>query len=143
VSYKLKYKKVLSLSPCLPLVLKGWDELLKLGYVDSHCTTVINDNYEVIYFECNNEPVAFLLFSTHPEEGYVWIRLVYVRPDHRRNHLYQKMYKKLKNMCIKEGVIPRISGGINTKNKTMITTAKKMGRYIEYSVWTEDLIMKE
>jgi hypothetical protein len=46
-------------------------------------------------------------------------------------------------MCIKEGVIPRISGGINTKNKTMITTAKKMGRYIEYSVWTEDLIMKE
>ena len=137
MSYSLKYNKKLSNSPCLPLMMEGWNELIKIKYVDP--LIILNEDtigdHEVIWMEYKNKPVALITFTCHPDEKYAWIRMTFVEKSHRHQYLYEKMYAKLKKIIIKQG-LPRISGGIYSQNKPMQEAAKKVGRIIEYSVWT-------
>ena len=140
MTYSIKHNEKLSDSPCTPLMIEGWNELIKINYVDP--LVVLDENvigdHQVIWGEFKKKPVALITFTHHPDDHYTWIRMAYVNKDHRQHKLYQKMYALLRTLAIKEGM-PKISGGIYHINEPMQKAAMKVGRVIEYSVWTEFL----
>jgi GNAT superfamily N-acetyltransferase len=139
MTYKMKTAESVVKSPCLPLLVQGWSELLNNKDVDINgVDDVICGKHNILWFEYNDIPVSVLTFTCHPELDYVWIRLVYTLPEHRGVGLYSKLYTSLKNIIKKKG-IKKISGGISCTNTKMKSLAEKLGRKPEYIVYSEIL----
>jgi GNAT superfamily N-acetyltransferase len=136
MGYRVHLSRRIAETPCLPLAVRVWAELLEEGLASHRQPDVLGSDAWVIWVEEEESylPVGFLLYDVDEPRSSVWIRLAGVEKAHRGRGIYQLMWHELVAVARREG-LQEIAGGVHAGNLWMQKAARKSGRHLQYSVW--------
>jgi RimJ/RimL family protein N-acetyltransferase len=117
--------KYLARTPALPLVVEGWNELIKGGRI-LNVVLVFWDDRALVAFR-GNKPVGVLTFAHIEHLKSFDIRIGYVLPQFRRHGVYMELWNALVALA-QEEKIEAIESSTAMENKAMRAAAAKMGR---------------
>ena len=138
---KIEYYKHLLKSGYNQTALEAFSETLKDGNALPFDLPYSYDD-EVIVCLIGTETVGVLTFWVQDWNGVAVIRIVYVKPEHRRKGIHTAMYDKLKRVLKKKG-IKYIYSGVGSANLGMIKVAKKQGRELIGYLFLDTLEVKD
>jgi GNAT superfamily N-acetyltransferase len=121
----LEYFEVCNRTPAMPLMARGWSELIRGDLADP--VQVINWDDEAILALVNGDPAGVMSFSHIKWERVIWVKLGYVLPEFRRQGVYRAMWNRLVEIA-QQRKVPEILGATSVRNAAMQKTMHRLGR---------------
>lgn len=135
--YTLHESDTLNGSPCIPLCVSGWKELLELGYTDPLSVLLYGDQ-SVIWAEQNGKVAGVLVWRYYEGTKELWIVFGYVHPHHRKKGLYRLLHERAVEIARAKGAV-EVAGGVNPTNHGMIQVCSRLGRKLQYLTYSMHL----
>ena len=132
------YYKTVFGSPVMHVMPWAWIDLIKNGWIDEFCRPFEYDEEAFAMvddsLETNNKITGFITFKDYNTVDYsnvIEVGIGYVIPSHRKQGLYEHLYKRLRYEAVKRNKT-FIWSSVWATNKAMLKHAKSQGRKIRY-----------
>lgn len=112
-------------TPAIPLIARGWNELLENGLAPME--TISSWDHLAIVAFAGDVPVGVMTYTHEKWRRLLWVHLGYVAPEVRRHGLYRLMWQRVVAAAQKLGAA-EIHGGTHVDNKAMLKCAEALGR---------------
>lgn len=127
---KLTHFKGIVGTPALPILVRGWADILEAGHVSVHTWPLNHTGECFLAVDSVAGPVGVIGFEHTEWAKEICVTLGYVLHAHRHSGIYNQLWAALVKHAHKAGAL-RITGGANTRNLPMLATAKQQGRVTE------------
>ena len=127
------YKTVFS-SPVMYVMPYAWCELIENGWIDEFCRPFEYDEETFFTTDDNDKVTGFITFKDYNTVDFsnvIEVGIGYVIPSHRKQGLYEHLYKRLRYEAVKRKKT-FIWSSVWATNKGMLKHAERAGRKIRY-----------
>ena len=121
----IRFYDGINLTPALPLLVRGYHELLRDGLVQP-LVNIFWDDQAFVAFDALPQAIGVLSFAK-PWAGAIDIRVGYVLPEFRRRGTYQTLWNSLVTHA-RDLKVRQINSGVHTANMGMRATAQAQDR---------------
>jgi GNAT superfamily N-acetyltransferase len=108
MDFEIRHYQVVANTPALPLLVKGWAELLAVGHAGDG-VLVCWDHKAIVAFSADL-PVGVMSWSDVEWQNQLYVHLAYVEPGFRRRGVHRLMFRALVEKA-RELKRPVIGGG--------------------------------
>lgn len=112
-------------TPAIPLIARGWAELLDRGLAPMEA--VGNWDQQAVVAFAGGVPVGVITWEHQKWRKVVWVHMGFVAPEVRRQGLYGQLFQRVVKAAQKIGAA-EIQGGTHVDNRAMLECAESLGR---------------